>query len=260
MQQAKPNTLSDTRRSKGQTKKNMVKTALKKEIGQPPLCFVIMPFGKKGSEKELHYDTVYEHIIKRAVKEAGFRCLRADEIPKSGPIPETVKEELRDAELVLADLSDRNPNVFYELGFRHALGKPSITISDDVSTLPFNLATYSTIQYTTTELAAADRARDKIKEFAEKVSGELDRHKFSSRQGGLSSMDLIYELRSRVDRGFSNVYQLIGDQLPNQRQDFLKSELLSQTEVLTKIQSDLDEIQHKADGMVAASRLLQQTQ
>lgn len=132
------------RPSKTQATKS--KKVVRKESSRIPLCFVIMPFGQIGSEKEQHYNIVYEHVIKRAVKQAGFNCLRADEIPNSGPIPERVKEELRNADLVLADLSDRNPNVFYELGFRHALGKPSITISDDVSTLPFNLSNYSTIQ------------------------------------------------------------------------------------------------------------------
>lgn len=257
MRQLKSKSSSKARPSRTQAAKS--KKAPRNAAGRLPLCFVIMPFGQIGSEKEQHYDIVYEHVIKRAVRQAGFDCLRADEIPNTGPIPERVKEELRDADLVLADLSDRNPNVFYELGFRHALGKPSITISDDVSTLPFNLSNYSTIQYTTSELAAADIARDNITKFARALLADMERRRTSHAQGGASSVDLMYELRSRLDQGFSNVYQLIGEQLPTSRQDFLKKEVLTQTELLTKIQSQVGEIQNKAEGMLAASRLLQQT-
>ena len=85
-----------------------------------PLCFVIMPFGEIGTEKYEKYKSVYEEIIKRPLEEVGFTCVRGDEIPDFGPIPESIKNKLSSADLVIADLSERNPNVYYELGFRHA--------------------------------------------------------------------------------------------------------------------------------------------
>lgn len=74
-----------------------------------------MPFGKFGTPEREKYNTVYEYIIKKPVVETGFECIRGDEIPSYGPIPEQIKRELAEADLVIADLSGRNPNVFYEL-------------------------------------------------------------------------------------------------------------------------------------------------
>ncbi len=218
-----------------------------------------MPFGKKGTENEQHYDVVYNHVHKRAVEDAGFTVVRADKIPESGPIPDIIKQRLRDADLVLADLSDRNPNVFYELGYRHALGKPSITVSDDVSSIPFNLASYSTIQYCTSPLAAADEARDRITEVAKKILKDVRRPKILAAQRDAATLDLLQDIESLVDRGFSNVYHLISDQRPARRQESVIKDASHQLGILEQIQSRLDGIEHKAEAMVAASKLLQQT-
>ena len=85
-----------------------------------PRCFVVMPFGKAGLKKRMKYDKVYEHIIRRPIEEAGYKCVRGDEIPDYGPIPQAIKPRAHQGDLVVADLSGRNPNVFYELGYRHA--------------------------------------------------------------------------------------------------------------------------------------------
>jgi hypothetical protein len=216
-----------------------------------------MPFGKAGSETERHYRIVYENIIKRAVNAGGYRCLRADEFPESGPIPERVKEELRNAALVLADLSDRNPNVFYELGFRHALNKPSITISDDVSSLPFNVSTYSTIQYSIADIVEADMARDKITKFARKELEAIERLRIVG--GKPRPANEIEELHQLLDRGFSNLQHLIGDRMLAAQQQAGKQDDTAQTAKLDEIVLRLNDIQKKAEGLSAGSRLLQQT-
>lgn len=239
------------------SKKRSSKTQLsEKEI---PLCFVIMPFGKEGSDKQKHYTTVYEHIIKRAIMDSGFEPLRADEIPDSGPIPEEVKKRLRVAVLVLADLSDRNPNVFYELGYRHALNKSLITIADDVSSIPFNLSPYRTIQYSIDDVAKADKARDTIITYAKDIKEKLTRAPQKSIKSVDSTISLLPILHDKVEQGFSNVYQLFSEHLPSEREQTLLKEINSQKTTLTQIQSSLNDMQNKAEAMVSASRLLQQT-
>ncbi len=248
------------RRATGHTPKRRSTTqGARKKRTTIPSCFVIMPFGKKGTDDEQHYNMVYEHVHRRAVEDAGFASVRADEIPESGPIPDTIKHQLRNADLVLADLSDRNPNVFYELGYRHSLGKPSITVSDDVSSIPFNVATYATIQYCISPLADADEARDRITEFARKILKDGRRPRIVAQQREVAALDLLRDLESLVDRGFSNVYHLISDHRPVRGQESVIKDASHQLGILEQIQSRLDGIEHKAEAMVAASKLLQQT-
>ncbi len=93
-----------------------------------PHAFVVMPFGrKKGPDgRWIDFNRIYQDLIKPALEEAGFESFRADEEAVSGDILTDMFQELLLADLVLADLSIDNANVFYELGIRHALRKRGI--------------------------------------------------------------------------------------------------------------------------------------
>ena len=81
---------------------------------QRGLCFVLMPFADEHRQ-------VYDGVIKPTVEESGMQCLRADDIYSPRPILVTVMENIARAELVIADLSGKNPNVFYEVGLAHVV-------------------------------------------------------------------------------------------------------------------------------------------
>lgn len=106
-------------------------------------CFVSMGFGKKTdyyTGRTLDLDKTYRNIIKPAATEAGFECIRADEVVHSGLINVPMYEQLLKADVVIVDLSTLNPNALYELGVRHALRPHStIIIAEDGATLPFDL-------------------------------------------------------------------------------------------------------------------------
>src|SRR5262245_18345648 len=106
-------------------------------------CFVVMGFGKKTdfeSGRTLDLDKSYRNLIKPAVKEAGFECVRADEIVHSGLIDVPMYEQLLAADIVIADLSTSNKNAFYELGIRHALRPYTmIVIAEDGLKIPFDV-------------------------------------------------------------------------------------------------------------------------
>ena len=96
----------------------------------PPVCFVVMGFGKKTdfeSGRVLDLDQSYHNLIKPAVEAAGLECIRADEIVHSGMIDVPMYELLLNADVVVADLSTSNRNAIYELGVRHAL-RPYTTV------------------------------------------------------------------------------------------------------------------------------------
>lgn len=107
------------------------------------ICFVIMGFGRKtdpSTGKTLDLDKTYKNIIQPAVEQAGFQCVRADEIQDSGLIDKSMYALLMHADLVVADISTYNPNAIYELGIRHAV-RPftTIVIKEQDGRIPFDL-------------------------------------------------------------------------------------------------------------------------
>ena len=87
-----------------------------------PLCFVLMPFGKKPDDagQLVDFDAVYRELIAPAIEEAGLEPIRADEELTGGIIHKPMFERLILCEYAVADLTTANANVFYELGVRHA--------------------------------------------------------------------------------------------------------------------------------------------
>jgi hypothetical protein len=78
-------------------------------------CFVIMPFGKNGTEEFQRNLKIYKFMIKPVVEEMGYQSIRADELENMGNITRDIIELLHESDLVIADLSGKNANVFYEL-------------------------------------------------------------------------------------------------------------------------------------------------
>ncbi len=115
-----------------------------------PHAFVVMPFGRKqgGDGRWLDFDAIYNNLIRPALEAAGFESFRADEEAVSGDILTDMFQELLLADLVIADLSIDNANVFYELGVRHAIRKRGVVhIQSGRSYMPFDIFNVRTIPY-----------------------------------------------------------------------------------------------------------------
>lgn len=124
-----------------------------------PHAFVVMPFGrKKGPDGQwIDFNSIYQNLIKPALEEAGFESFRADEESVSGDILSDMFQELLLADLVLADLSIDNANVFYELGVRHALRKRGlIHIQSGRAYMPYDIFNVRTIPYQCDETGCPD--------------------------------------------------------------------------------------------------------
>lgn len=106
----------------------------------PNLCFVLMPF--KSEMKP-----IYEDHIKPSVEKAGLTCLRADEIVGTNMITVDIWESINRARFIVADLTGQNPNVFYELGLAHAIGKDVVLITQTTKDVPFDLKLLRCIVY-----------------------------------------------------------------------------------------------------------------
>lgn len=116
-----------------------------------PLCFVLMPFGKKPAAdgRMVDFDAVYESLIKLAVVAAEMEPLRADEEMTGGVIHKPMYERLILCEYAVADLTTANANVFYELGLRHAV-RPASTVllfAQGLGQLPFDVNPLRAVPY-----------------------------------------------------------------------------------------------------------------
>lgn len=115
--------------------------------------FVIMPFSKE-------FDSVYMGIRDSANK-AQLRCSRMDEEIFSGGIMDKVRENIAKAGIIIADLSEHNPNVYYELGLAHGWGKMVIMITQDIGNVPFDLKHLRMVMY---DRGSIDGLREKLGE------------------------------------------------------------------------------------------------
>ena len=115
--------------------------------------FVAMPFGKKRADKiEIDFDYIYNNAIKPAATSSDVEIIRADEERTGGFIHRSMYERLLLAEVVIADLTTANPNVFYELGIRHcARPKSTILIFATNTKLPFDVSPLRALPYTLNE-------------------------------------------------------------------------------------------------------------
>lgn len=111
------------------------------------ICFVICPIGAAGSDDRKRSDKLLKHIIAPVCKATGYKVERADKMPNPGIITNQIVEHLLDADLVVADLTGKNPNVFYELGVRHVTGKPFVQLIHEKADVPFDIANVRTITY-----------------------------------------------------------------------------------------------------------------
>ena len=123
-------------------------------------CFVIMPFSSTKSCTEQKWTEMFDFIIKPAVEEAGlgYECERS--VAERENIIKGILEALNKANVVIADLTDNNPNVFYELGVRHTLTNRTILIAQSQKYIPFDLRPYPVAFYSESPAKIAEFKKD----------------------------------------------------------------------------------------------------
>jgi hypothetical protein len=106
-------------------------------------CFVVMPFGGV-------WDQYYVQIYEPAIHESGLTSLRADDVFRAGSILQDIVDLLSRSSVILADISESNRNVHYELGIAHALGKPTVLIAPKNLPLFFDIGQERMLTYART--------------------------------------------------------------------------------------------------------------
>jgi sigma54-dependent transcription regulator len=138
-------------------------------VVQHDYCFVLMPFAE---ERDLQ--VIYSDHLRPVVERCGLRCERADDIYDISGVMQSVWEGINKARVVIADLTGRNANVFYELGIAHTLGKPVIMLTQAIDFIPFDLRHLRCIVYSYTPPGAAQLERALERTIRTVLSAALD--------------------------------------------------------------------------------------
>jgi len=121
-------------------------------------CFVMQPFAQP-------LGSYYEKIFKPAIEKAGLQPVRADaEIFGTGKIIDQIWRGIKNAKVLIAELTTRNPNVFYELGIAHALQKPVVLVAANEPDVPFDLKHIRVIYYDVQDPFWGNKLIDKLAE------------------------------------------------------------------------------------------------
>lgn len=126
---------------------------------QKKRAFVIMQFSDE-------YNALYKDVIKLVAEENNdLICERADDYFTATPILQDIENSIKEASVVIADITPNNPNVFYEVGYSHAIGKPTILLCDRKrEKLPFDLSGFRTLFYDNS-IAGKSQIEDKLRKF-----------------------------------------------------------------------------------------------
>jgi nucleoside 2-deoxyribosyltransferase len=120
-----------------------------------PYLFVLMPFAKEFLD-------IYQLGIKAVATELGIRCERVDEMEFSDVILARIYDGIQRADLVIADMTGRNANVFYEVGYAHALAKEVILLTQRMQDIPFDLAGHNHIVYEASITTLKERLKRRL--------------------------------------------------------------------------------------------------
>jgi hypothetical protein len=144
------------------------------KVSSTDSCFVMMSFAKPTGD-------YYEKIYAPAIQKAGLNAIRADDdIFGTGKIVEQIWTGINDAKVLVADLTGRNPNVFYELGLAHALDKPVVLVCANESDVPFDLRHIRVIYFDVTDPFWGQKLIDKVAENILSAVKNPDEAKFKS--------------------------------------------------------------------------------
>lgn len=164
-------------------------------------CFIIMPFSSPAGYDDNHFSRVYEYIIKPACEKAGFEPVIAKDTAKTNLIALEILKHIVEYDMALCDISSRNPNVFYELGLRHAFNKKTVLIKDKRTETPFDIASLRYTEYSETLRV------DEVQKTVDQVSKSLMETFEAETNDGNSLVQLLAIDEAKLPAG----YKMSGD-------------------------------------------------
>lgn len=187
-------------------------------------CFIIMPIADPENYEKGHFNKVYEDIIKVACKNAGFNPVRADEVKQTNLIHLDILQKLIDSPMAICDLSNRNPNVLFELGLRQAFDKPTVLIQECGTPKIFDISPLRYTEYRK-ELKYRDVIEDQdlIADAIKATKSATDKGEGINSIVGLLSLSSPASLKDVSENDTARMMQVIMSEMNDLRTDFRRT-------------------------------------
>lgn len=224
----------------------MAKENIKKENTTNNDCFVIMPIADPDGYDKGHFKKVYEDIFKVACVNSGFHAIRADEVQQTNLIHLDILQKLIDSPMAICDLSNRNPNVLFELGLRQAFDKPTVLVQECGTPKIFDI---SPLRYT--EYRKELKYRE-VLEDQESIAEALKATKKATDSGeginsiiNLLSLSSPASLKEVTDNDSARMLQIVMSEMNELRTDFRRmlkriDEKEMSNEIISRYEMDFD--------------------
>lgn len=187
-------------------------------------CFIVCPIGPSDSPIRKRSDKLFRHIISPICSECGFNPIRIDQENQPGSITEGILQHLSNDDLVIADITDSNPNAFYEIGYRSALNKPAIHLMEKGSTIPFDVSSIRAINYDLADLDCVEETKDRLRQTIQSMNFDNTPSNEQSLSTNLGSsilqeiyklQDTVATLSTTISAQSNNTVSLLADKLAN---------------------------------------------
>lgn len=229
------------------------------------ICFIASQIGRADSKERKQSEYIFE-LLTQTLNRFGYELIRADKISSSGSITEQIIKKLFEADLLVADLSDKNANVFYELAIRHATNKPFIQIIEEkeINHIPFDIQNQRTLPYHYSGILEEDNKSNKIfiDEFEKFIkSCEFTPHEIKNPiLAENSSVTFLNNEDKPTERTITDIISLLAEKLksiiPNQPQSnkFTKGSLMAFNKTTVDILDNIKlTLEKSSNGIISCS-------
>ena len=177
-------------------------------------CFIVCPISDEGTDIRKRSDQLMKHIIEPVCEE--FEVIRIDKLQHNKSITEEILNYLKNSDLVISDITDHNPNCFYESGFRNAVGKPLIFMKNKNTTIPFDISTIRTLEYNLFDLDEVEntkRALDSTIKSLNFTVEEKQTESISSTEELNKILNLLLNLENKIDKFNSEIISTLTEKM-----------------------------------------------
>jgi len=200
-------------------------------------CFVIAPIGEPGTETRKRSDIILKYVIGPATESCGYTTLRADQISEPGLITSQVIQHVVDDALLIADLTDRNPNVFYELAIRHALRRPLVQIIKKGEQIPFDVAGTRTIAVDHHDLESVEETKEEI--IRQIMHLENAPQEIETPISVAIELKFMRQSENPIERSLGDLVSAIAD-MKSEMSNFQKDTLRDQAQLISKVKESVE--------------------
>lgn len=190
-------------------------------------CFIVCPIGNEGSDIRKRSDTLFKHVIAPVCQECSFEPIRIDKENTNGSLTDEIITHIKTDDLVIADITDLNPNAFYEIGYRAALEKPAIYLMSKDTDIPFDISSIRTYTYNLSDLDSVEEVKSRLTQTIKSINFSANESHSDTEKPYVNTVnsellqeiykvqDSINKLSTLIETNNSTALSVLADKLAN---------------------------------------------